>query len=151
MVCVSKSRSWRALGTAMAITAASCASDAAMTAQRTQSSGLAEVLYEEIPWQSANSWPDNTRWGRNMRKVARDGDAVFSYYVDNSGYCQINPERPWVPDCDVTGSAGWSYITPLVRRGVNGTWAALDGMRFKTVRPGNLVVDASNHCVHMFV
>jgi len=116
----------------------------------TPKSGLDQVVFESVPYTSAHNKPDHTAWGINMRKIARIGDRVYSYYIDNRDYCQVTPSEPWIPDCAVTGGTGWSHAQVLIKR-ADEPWAELAGLRAVTVRPGNLLVDPVSQCLHMFV
>jgi len=78
-------------------------------------------LSEQVPG-SANHSPDGTWWGYNQTKIARYGDRVFIYVVENNN----------VPD---TASDFRIYA----KQG-DGAWTA--GASFPTSRPGNILVDS---------
>ena len=87
------------------------------------------AVVEKLPG-SQNFSPDGTWWGYNMSKVARRGDFVFTYVIENDD----NPST-------------YSTFRIYVKEG-DGPWTA--GAGFNTTRPGNILVD-SNGALHAFV
>lgn len=95
--------------------------------QPNQQSG---VLIEKIPKSSYHS-PDGTWWGYNQAKVARYGDRVFMYVVDNQDSSNKTSSR-----------------MVIYQKQGDGPWQA--GAGFTTSRPGNILVD-SKGVLHAFV
>ena len=87
------------------------------------------VFSERLPG-SLNHAPDGTWWGYNMTKIARYGDKVFTYVIEN--------------DNDATTLSKFRiYI-----KEETAAWRA--GVGFDTSRPGNILVDSAG-VLHAFV
>ncbi len=84
---------------------------------------------ERIPG-SRNHSPDGTWWGYNQTKIARYGDIVFMFVVEND-------------DDPATES---SFV--VYKKEGDGPW--VPGARFPTSRPGNILVDSKGG-LHAFV
>lgn len=95
-----------------------------------QSDHEPDVLIEPIP-KSAWHSPDGTWWGYNQSKVARSGERVFMYVINNRD------------DSSRTESEFVVY-----QKAGDGFWEA--GASFPTSRPGNILVD-SRGVLHAFV
>lgn len=89
-----------------------------------------DILAEKIPGSRFHS-PDATWWGYNQSKIVRFSDLVFSYYIDNDD------------DSNKTSSR---FV--VLKKDGDGTWA--EGAKFRTSRPGNLLID-SKGVLHAFV
>lgn len=89
-----------------------------------------KILLERIPKSSYHS-PDGTWWGYNQAKVARYGDRVFMYVIDNQDSANKTSSKMVI--YQKTGDGAWQK-----------------GAGFTTSRPGNILVD-SKGVLHAFV
>lgn len=89
-----------------------------------------EVFYEEIPGSKFHG-PDATWWGYNQTKIARFGNKVFTYVIENTD------------DSNKTASSFTVY-----KKEGDKSWQK--GASFSTSRPGNILVD-SQGVLHAFV
>lgn len=88
------------------------------------------IFAEKIPGSRFHS-PDGTWWGYNQSKIVRFKDMVFTYYIDNDDDSNKTTSRFVVMMKD--GKKSWE-----------------EGVKFRTSRPGNLLVD-SKGVLHAFV
>jgi len=88
------------------------------------------ILIEAIPKSSYHS-PDGTWWGYNQSKLARYGERVFMYIIDNQ-----DDNRSTVSQMVIYQKDG------------DGPWRK--GAGFPTSRPGNILID-SKGVLHAFV
>ena len=89
-----------------------------------------KVFYEKIKGSKFHS-PDGTWWGYNQSKIVRFKDKVFTYYIDN----------------DDDSNKTVSRFVVMIK---DGDKPFEEGAKFRTSRPGNLLID-SNGVLHAFV